>query len=138
VVLPSVCAQTGFPLWVNETIEASLSRDLQPTRTGLQSRFVKCRCRWKLSTPFQFGDRARSSSGSVPELAAKRWRPGLVGPGDADARHLCIDQVRLAVRGGFLCTPERGAELSRRARDLTLHAEALGDGRHVHVRAAEI
>src|SRR5205814_3272769 len=47
-VLSSDCAETGFPLRVNETIEASLSRDLQPTRKGLQSRFVKCRCRWKL------------------------------------------------------------------------------------------
>src|SRR5688572_32775272 len=67
-----------------------------------------------------------------------RRDPGLLGPADAFARDLHVEQVGLTLDRVLAGARERFAKLRRVLHDLAVDAEAFGDRRHVHVRAAEI
>src|SRR5438132_1715889 len=72
------------------------------------------------------------------KLRSDRRRPGLVGPGDAHARDLGVDEVGLAIDRRFARALERRLELLRRLRHFCLDAESFCDPGHVHVRAPEV
>src|SRR5437868_11399738 len=81
---------------------------------------------------------ARVEACSSSLCPANRWRPRLLGPGDADARDLRVDEIRLALRRGLARPLQCRAEFRGRLRDFGLDAEALRDVGHVHVGLAEI
>src|SRR3954454_5735014 len=52
-------------------------------------------------------------------------KPGPLGPGDADARNLGIDEIGLAFERCLPRACERGAQLRRRFGELSVDAEAF-------------
>src|SRR5438309_5714217 len=72
------------------------------------------------------------------KLRSNRRRPGLVGPGDAHARDLGVDEVGFTVRGRLARARKRRLELRGRFGDFRFDAESFCDPGHVHVRVAEI